>query len=87
LGRGEEEGECDALLFCFHFQIDMLESAVWKNVIVLQTVLEEVRKRSTTNYKKLKELMADRPDDFYVFVNEHHKYKKKQNTLETGTKS
>lgn len=43
-------------------------------MILLQTVLEETRKRSTNNYKKLKEIMANRKDDFYVFVNEHHKY-------------
>jgi len=41
---------------------------------LLQTVLEETRKRSSTNYKKLKEILAERSDNFYVFVNEHHKY-------------
>ncbi|XP_046644845.1 exosome complex exonuclease RRP44-like [Daphnia pulicaria] len=54
-------------------QIDVLESPAWKNVILLQTVLEETRKRSTNNYKKLREIMATRKDSFYVFVNEHHK--------------
>ncbi|XP_057366442.1 exosome complex exonuclease RRP44-like [Daphnia carinata] len=54
-------------------QIDVLESPAWKNVILLQTVLEETRKRSTNNYKKLKEIMESRKDSFYVFVNEHHK--------------
>lgn len=58
----------------FFWQIDVLESPAWKNVIVLQTVLEETRKRSTNNFKKLKEIMATRKDSFYVFVNEHHKY-------------
>lgn len=42
-------------------------------MILLQTVMEETRKRSTNNYKKLKDMMAERSDDFYVFVNEHHK--------------
>lgn len=54
-------------------QIDVLESPVWKNVILLQTVMEESRKRSSTNYKKLKDIMEERKNDFYVFVNEHHK--------------
>merc|ERR1712071_190007 len=54
-------------------QIDVLESPVWKNVILLQTVMEEARKRSSTNFKKLKDIMAERADNFYVFVNEHHK--------------
>ena len=56
-----------------HSQIDVLDSPVWKNVILLQTVLEETRKRSQANYKKLKEMMAERSDNFYVFINEHHK--------------
>ena len=56
-----------------YFQIDVLESSAWKNVIVLQTVLEEARKRCSSNYKKLKDFMDDRKDSFYVFVNEHHK--------------
>lgn len=56
-----------------HSQIDVLDSPVWKNVILLQTVLEETRKRSQANYKKLKEMMAERGDNFYVFINEHHK--------------
>ena len=36
--------------------------------------MEEVRKRSSTNYKKIKDIMVDRKEDFFVFVNEHHKY-------------
>ena len=57
-------------------KIDVLDSPVWKNVILLQTVLEETRKRSQANYKKLKEMMAERSDNFYVFINEHHKFVK-----------
>ena len=43
------------------------------NVIILQTVLEEVRHRSTPLYKRLKDIMMDSKRHFYVFINEHHK--------------
>lgn len=54
-------------------QIDVLEEDVLCNVIILQTVLEEVRHRSSNVYKKLKDIIADPKRKFYVFVNEHHK--------------
>ncbi|XP_074649854.1 exosome complex exonuclease RRP44-like [Tubulanus polymorphus] len=54
-------------------QIDALEDAIFTNVIMLQTVIEEVRHRSGAIYKRLKDIM-DNPDrHFYPFVNEHHK--------------
>uniref|UniRef100_A0A0K2TTP1 Protein DIS3 homolog n=1 Tax=Lepeophtheirus salmonis TaxID=72036 RepID=A0A0K2TTP1_LEPSM len=51
-------------------QIDVLESL--SNVIVLQTVLEEVRHRSSPLYKRLKDLIDDPSKHFYSFVNVHH---------------
>lgn len=55
------------------FQIDVLEADVLCNVIILQTVLEEVKHRSSTIYKRLKDIINDKRRKFYVFVNEHHK--------------
>uniref|UniRef100_A0A1B6DID1 PIN domain-containing protein n=1 Tax=Clastoptera arizonana TaxID=38151 RepID=A0A1B6DID1_9HEMI len=54
-------------------QIDVLEEPTLCNVIVLQTVLEEVKHRSSSVYKRLKEIIADSRRNFYVFVNEHHR--------------
>ena len=54
-------------------QIDILEEDVITNVIILQTVLEEVKHRSSNVYKKLKDIISNTNRRFYVFVNEHHK--------------
>ncbi|KAM8705694.1 hypothetical protein ACLKA7_010057 [Drosophila subpalustris] len=54
-------------------QIDVLEEDVFRNVIVLTTVLNEVKHKSSSIYKRLNEIIHDRTRNFYVFVNEHHK--------------
>ncbi|KAL6261144.1 hypothetical protein P5V15_008672 [Pogonomyrmex californicus] len=54
-------------------QIDVLEEDTITNVIILQTVLEEIRHRSSTVYKKLKNIIADARRKFFVFINEHHR--------------
>ncbi|XP_076167860.1 exosome complex exonuclease RRP44-like protein Dis3 [Ptiloglossa arizonensis] len=54
-------------------QIDILEEDVISNVIILQTVLEEVRHKSSNVYKKLKDIINNPRRKFYVFINEHHK--------------
>ncbi|XP_023345051.1 uncharacterized protein LOC111714221 [Eurytemora carolleeae] len=54
-------------------QIDMLESEGLNNVIILNTVLEEVRHRSSPIYKRLKDIISNPDRHFYVFVNEHRK--------------
>ena len=58
-------------------QIDILEVSAkeggFQNVIVLQTVLEEVRHRSSPIYKRLRDIIGDPNRNFYVFINEHHK--------------
>ncbi|XP_076244346.1 exosome complex exonuclease RRP44-like protein Dis3 [Calliopsis andreniformis] len=54
-------------------QIDILEEDIIANVIILQTVLEEVKHRSSNVYKKLKDIISNTHRRFYVFVNEHHK--------------
>ena len=54
-------------------QIDLLESEGLDHVIVLTTVLEEVRHRSSPIFKRLKDIIANPKRNFYVFVNEHRK--------------
>jgi exosome complex exonuclease DIS3/RRP44 len=43
------------------------------NVIVLQTVLEEVRNISLSVYNRLRAVISDTNRRFYVFSNEHHR--------------
>lgn len=59
----------------FHFvlQIDILEDPVIKNVIVLQTVLQEVRNRSAPVYKRIRDVIGNPEKHFYSFTNEHHR--------------
>ena len=55
-------------------EIDLLEDANGlQNVIILQTVLKEVRHRSTAIYKRLKDIISYNKRRFYVHLNEHHK--------------
>uniref|UniRef100_A0A7N6FLL4 Protein DIS3 homolog n=1 Tax=Anabas testudineus TaxID=64144 RepID=A0A7N6FLL4_ANATE len=54
-------------------QIDVLEDPVIRNVIVLQTVLQEVRHRSAPIYKRLKDMIHEKEKHFYTFTNEHHR--------------
>ncbi|XP_038592909.1 exosome complex exonuclease RRP44 [Micropterus salmoides] len=54
-------------------QIDVLEDPVIRNVIILQTVLQEVRHRSAPVYKRLKDILHEKEKYFYTFTNEHHK--------------
>ncbi|KAG8287842.1 exosome catalytic subunit dis3 [Homalodisca vitripennis] len=54
-------------------QIDVFEETTLKNIIVTQTVLEEVKHRSSPVYKRLKEIIGDSKRSVFTFVNEHHK--------------
>jgi exosome complex exonuclease DIS3/RRP44 len=54
-------------------QIDVLEENAICNVIVLQTVLDEVKNKSSAVYKRFREILSNTERNFYVFVNEHHK--------------
>ncbi|XP_068922878.1 exosome complex exonuclease RRP44 isoform X1 [Petaurus breviceps papuanus] len=54
-------------------QIDILEDPVIRNVIVLQTVLQEVRNRSAPIYKRIRDVTSDLSKHFYTFTNEHHR--------------
>ncbi|KAL1139192.1 hypothetical protein AAG570_009251 [Ranatra chinensis] len=53
-------------------QIDALEEPFIENVVIFQTVLEELKHRSSTIYKRLKDIIALPSRKFCVFVNEHH---------------
>lgn len=54
-------------------QIDVLEDPIIRNVIILQTVLQEVRHRSAPIYKRLKDMLHAQEKHFYTFTNEHHR--------------
>lgn len=54
-------------------QIDVLEEEILQNVIILHTVLDEVKHKSSVVYKKLRDILKRGSRQFYVFVNEHHK--------------
>uniref|UniRef100_A0A3B5AX49 Protein DIS3 homolog n=1 Tax=Stegastes partitus TaxID=144197 RepID=A0A3B5AX49_9TELE len=54
-------------------QIDVLEDPVIRNVIILQTVLQEVRHRSAPIYKRLKDIIHEKEKHFYTFTSEHHR--------------
>lgn len=42
-------------------------------MVLLSTVLEEVKHRSMHLYKRLRELVNKAEKHFYVFTNEHHR--------------
>ncbi|KAL7049702.1 hypothetical protein ACKWTF_003826 [Chironomus riparius] len=54
-------------------QIDIFEEDVLSNVIVVQTVIDEVKHRSTGVYKRLRDILSNPARSFYTFVNEHHR--------------
>tara|TARA_B100000524_G_scaffold260752_1_gene141899 strand:- start:281 stop:3166 length:2886 start_codon:yes stop_codon:yes gene_type:complete len=54
-------------------QIDLLEKPVLCNVIILQTVLEEVQHNKISVYKRLRTLIDDATRKFHVFNNEFHR--------------
>lgn len=55
-------------------QMDLLNKPNFRNVIVLQTVLNEVKNQSPQLYSDLRELCADPEKQFYVFSNEFREY-------------
>ena len=54
-------------------QIDIFEEDVLSNVIIVQTVIDEVKHRSTGVYKRLRDILMNPARKFYTFVNEHHR--------------
>lgn len=54
-------------------QIDAFEEEVLCNLIILHTVLNEVKHNSSAVFKKLRNIISDQTRNVYTFVNEHHK--------------
>lgn len=54
-------------------QIDVLEDPAIHNVILLQIVLQEVRRRSAPVYKRIRDLTSNSDKYFYTFTNEYHR--------------
>ncbi|KAI9098207.1 hypothetical protein DFS34DRAFT_102905 [Phlyctochytrium arcticum] len=54
-----------------YHQMDVLEHKSITDVIILQTVLEELRHRSPPMYVRARSLISDADKRFYVFSNEH----------------
>lgn len=58
----------------FLHQTDIIEHVAFTNVIVLQTVLDEVRARSLQVYNRIKTMLEEVPKHFYFFSNEHNRH-------------
>ncbi|KNC77921.1 exosome complex exonuclease RRP44 [Sphaeroforma arctica JP610] len=54
-------------------QIDLLEHANITNIIILQTVLDEVKNQNTAIYTRLRAIITNHEKHAYVFTNEHHR--------------
>ena len=54
-------------------QMDVLENPAFTNVVVLQTVLDEVRNRSLPLYNRLRALISDPDRKFWQFYNDFHR--------------
>lgn len=54
-------------------QIDVLEDPVFRNVIILQTVLQEVQHLNSSIYKRIRDMISNKDRKFIVFSNEHHR--------------
>lgn len=54
-------------------QIDVFEEDAIKDVIVLYTVMDEVKHKSSLVYKRFRDIVMNPSRRFYTFVNEHHK--------------
>ncbi|KAL1928856.1 hypothetical protein VTP01DRAFT_2642 [Rhizomucor pusillus] len=54
-------------------QLDILEHPAIKDVVVLQTVRQELRHLSFPIYNRINSILADKNKRFYMFANEHHR--------------
>lgn len=54
-------------------QIDILEEETIKDVIVLYTVMDELKHKSPSVYKRFRDIVMNSSRRFYTFINEHHK--------------
>lgn len=58
--------------FLMIFKIDLLDEASIGNVIILHTVLKEVKNKSLPIYKRLHSIIENPSRHFYIFTNDHH---------------
>ncbi|KAI9002338.1 hypothetical protein BC832DRAFT_561272 [Gaertneriomyces semiglobifer] len=65
-----------------YHQIDVMEHKVFTDVIILQTVLDELRHRSMAVYNRVRALVSDRTRRLFVFCNEHHRDTYVERTLD-----
>ncbi|KXS21332.1 Dis3 protein [Gonapodya prolifera JEL478] len=56
-----------------YHQIDLMEHPAFKDMIIAQTVLQELRHRSMPVYNRIRALMNDPSRRIYLFSNEHHR--------------
>jgi exosome complex exonuclease DIS3/RRP44 len=54
--------------------MDLLEHAAVTDVVIPSVVLEEVKKRNSSVYQRLRGLCASDAKRFFVFANEHHRH-------------
>ena len=54
-------------------QMDVLESSVFTNVVVPQTVADEARNRSLPLYNRLRAILGDPDRHFWLFYNDFHR--------------
>ena len=55
-------------------QMDLMDNKALTNMIILQTVLEEVKHQSLNIYRRIREVIADESRHIYVFNNELMRY-------------
>eukprot|EP01133_Synstelium_polycarpum_P012635 gene12635-14841_t len=55
-------------------QIDLIEDPAITNVVVLTTVLDEVKAQNFAIYNRLRDIVKDQTRAFYVYSNEHSKF-------------
>jgi exosome complex exonuclease DIS3/RRP44 len=54
-------------------QIDVLEHAGMTNLVLLQTVLDEVKNRNSATYTRIRGVIQDADKHACAFTNEHHR--------------
>lgn len=54
-------------------QIDLLEHPAVTNLILLQTVLDEVKNRNSATYSRARGIIQQSDKHAYAFTNEHHR--------------
>lgn len=54
------------------FKVIVCEAKINSLLSTFQTVLEEVKHRSSPVFKRLRDIIDDSKRRFYIFINEHH---------------